>query len=63
MCYSHGMKNDATLNLRVPAELKMALERAAEADLRTVSGMAVVLLVEGMKRRGFVTPARKKGKR
>ena len=63
MCYSHGMKNDATLNLRVPAELKMALERAAEADLRTVSGMAVVLLVEGLERRGFVKPARKKGTR
>ena len=54
------MKRDAVLNLRVPAALKKALERAAEADLRTVSGLAVVLLMEGMERRGFGKSSGKK---
>ena len=53
------MKRDAVLNLRVPAEVKKALQQAADADLRTASGMAVVLLVEGLERRGLVRPARK----
>ena len=47
------------MNLRVPAEVKKALERAADADLRTISGMAVVLLVEGLERRRLIRPARK----
>ena len=49
-----SMRRDAVLNLRVPRELKAILERAAEADLRTVSGMAVVLLAEGLQRRGLM---------
>ena len=62
MCYMFGMKRDATLNLRVPVDLKEALARAAEADLRTVSGMAVLLIAEGLDWRGWVKQAGKKGR-
>jgi hypothetical protein len=57
------MKRDAVLNLRVPAELKAALEVAAEEDLRTVSGLAVVLLMQALTGRGYVKKLVKKGRR
>jgi hypothetical protein len=56
------MKRDAVLNLRVPAQLKAALERAAEEDFRSVSNQAVLLLMESLKQRGYLK-AGKKGKR
>ncbi len=62
MCYNVLMRRDAVLNLRVPKELKRALERVAEVDMRTVSGMAVLLLTEGLARRGFAKESPRKGK-
>jgi hypothetical protein len=48
------VKRDAVLNLRVPAEIKKALQRAALKDDRTVSGMAVRLLREALVARGHL---------
>jgi hypothetical protein len=56
------MKRDAVLNLRVPAEMKSALERAAEDDFRSVSSLAVLLLMESLMQRGYIKPVKKKGK-
>ncbi len=57
------MKRDAVLNLRVPAELKAALELAAEEDMRTLSGFAVVLLAQALTVRGYLKKPFRKGKR
>jgi len=57
------MKRDAVLNLRVPAELKAALELAAEEDMRTLSGFAVVLRAQALTVRGYLKKPFRKGKR
>ncbi len=51
------------MNLRVPAELKAALELAAEEDMRTLSGFAVVLLTQALTVRGYMKKPVRKGKR
>jgi hypothetical protein len=40
------MNKDEALNLRVPADVKAALKRAAEADDRSVSSMVLRILRE-----------------
>jgi hypothetical protein len=47
-------RRDDTLNLRVPRELKEALQRAAKEDDRSVSSMAVRLLREQLTRSGHL---------
>jgi len=42
------VRRDATLNLRVPREIKDALHRAAKEDERSASSMAVRLLRQGL---------------
>lgn len=47
MYYNKTMKRDATLVLRLPVEVKTALQEAADADAgRSMSGMAVKILSE-----------------
>lgn len=45
-------RRDETLNLRVPGELKDALRHAAEADGRTVSNLAVLIMREWLASHG-----------
>lgn len=47
---------DAALFVRLPSEVKKALQRAAEADRRTMSGMALKLLCDGLEAKGFLKP-------
>ena len=58
------MRRDATLNLRVPQELKDALIHAASEDLgRTTSGMAAFILGEWLRAKGYLRlPAAPAGK-
>jgi uncharacterized protein (DUF1778 family) len=42
----HTMAKDEVLNLRVPAAVKAALKRAAQADDRSVSSMALRIIRE-----------------
>jgi uncharacterized protein (DUF1778 family) len=46
------MTRDEVLNLRVPADVKAALKRAAEADDRSVSSMALRIIREWLTRNG-----------
>ena len=50
-----GMRSDAILNLRIPTEIKAALQRAAEANLRSMSGMANWAMSEWLTEHGFMT--------
>ena len=54
------MKNDAVLNLRVPNELKIALQRAADVNLRSVSGMATWAMAEWLTQHNFLSSAEAK---
>jgi hypothetical protein len=49
------MKNDAILNLRVPSEIKVALQRAAGANLRSMSGMATWAMAEWLTQHNFLS--------
>ncbi len=48
------MNKDEVLNLRVPADVKAALKRAAEADDRSVSSMVLRIIREWLERNGSV---------
>ena len=49
------MKRDEVLNIRVPSEVKEALRKAAEADDRSLSTMAVRILREWLESHGFLS--------
>ena len=53
MYYNAIMNKDDVLNFRVPADLKLALRRAAEQDDRSMSMMAVRILREWLAGHGF----------
>lgn len=63
------VNRDEVLNVRVPAEVKAALRRAAEDDHgRSLSGMVVRVLREWLQGAGYLeeasgAPARQKGRR
>jgi uncharacterized protein (DUF1778 family) len=44
----------ATLNFRVPPYLKAALERAAAADNRSLTGLVEKLIIDHCKKHGFL---------
>ena len=48
------MVKDDVLNLRVPGDVKQALKRAAEADERSVSGLALKILREWLARNALL---------
>lgn len=54
------MTKDAALSLRIPGELKAALERAAAADGRRVGNLAERLLSQAMVKAGYLKPQAKK---
>lgn len=64
------MKSDAVLNVRVPAAMKEALARAADANLRTTSSMVTWALAEWLSEHGYLDrqelsaarPGRKRGR-
>jgi hypothetical protein len=52
------MKRDAVLNVRLPADVKEALRRAAEDDFdRSVSGMVVRVMREWLESQGYLAGA------
>jgi len=57
------MKRDEVLNIRVPSEVKEALRKAAEADDRSLSTMAVRILREWLEGHGHIatsTPTKRR---
>jgi hypothetical protein len=55
MCYKlSNVKSDAVLNMRVPSDVKEALSRAAEDNLRTMSSMATWALAEWLTEHGYL---------
>lgn len=49
------MKRDSMLNIRLPAEVKAALQLAADADHgRSLSGMTVRILSEWLRENGYL---------
>ena len=44
----------APLFLRIPPSVKQALEEAAKDDHRSTSAMAELLIIEGLKERGYL---------
>ena len=50
-----SMKRDAVMNLRMPAEVKAAVRRAAEDDFgRSISSMTVRILREWLSAKGYL---------
>lgn len=45
-------RRDATINLRVPGDLRSALERAAEEESRTLSGLIVKIFEDWVRDEG-----------
>jgi hypothetical protein len=54
MCYKLSVKSDAVLNLRLPASVKEALAKAADANMRTLSSMAAWAMAEWLTEHGFL---------
>lgn len=48
------MKKSANLALRIPPEIKAALEDAARADRRSVSSYVEMLIVTDLEAKGFL---------
>ena len=60
-CVTIGsMKRDAVFNVRLPADVKAAVQRAAEDDHgRSASNMVVKVLSEWLTAKGYLTEAGK----
>ena len=57
------VKRNAVINIRLPTEVKRALQRAADDDHgRSLSGMAVRLLHEWLVEHGYIEPTTKTAK-
>ncbi len=55
------MKRDAVLNIRLPADVKAAVQRAGDDDHgRSISGMVVRILQEWLTERGYLKAPREK---
>ena len=57
------MERDDVLNVRIPANLKAGLRRAAADDLRTMSSMVEVILTQWLTAKGYVSAKRAPKKR
>lgn len=57
------MDKNATLVVRLPADVKAALQKMADEDRRTLSGMVVKLLADALQEAGALRPAKSKGGR
>jgi hypothetical protein len=53
------MTLDTTLVVRFPSEVKEALQRAAEADSRSMSSMCLIIIREGLQARGYLPMPKK----
>jgi predicted transcriptional regulator len=53
------MTLDTTLVVRFPSEVKEALQRAADADNRSMSSMALIIIREGLQDRRYLDKPRK----
>ena len=62
-CVTNGnVKRDAVLNMRLPVEIKRALQRAADDDHgRSMSGMAGRALREWLEEHGYLKAGDRKG--
>ena len=47
----------ATISVRLPASVRAAAERAAEADTRSLNSLMEKVLKEYLRRKGFLPPA------
>ena len=58
------MDRDATMTFRLPATTRAALERAAEAERRSLSSLAVLILEDWLRDEGHLARAQRapKGK-
>ena len=57
------VKRNTVMNIRLPTEVKRALQRAADDDHgRSLSGMAVRLLREWLVEHGYIEPTTKTAK-
>ncbi len=56
--YTSDMERDRILIMRFPSEVKEALRRAAEADHRSMSGLALKVIADHLEREGFLRPFR-----
>jgi len=54
LCYKLTMRSDAVLNLRMPVLVKDALAQAADANLRSLSSMAVWAMAEWLADHGYL---------
>ncbi len=54
LCYKLSVKSDAVLNLRIPASIKDALAKAADANLRSLSSMAAWAMAEWLSEHGYL---------
>lgn len=57
------MDRDATMTFRLPAATRAALERAAEAERRSLSSLAVLILEDWLRDEGHLARARRAPKR
>jgi hypothetical protein len=59
-----AMERDAQVVMRFPSGVKDALRRAAEADQRTMSTLALIILREWLEKHGHLpkSPTRRRGK-
>ncbi len=48
------MSKTANLALRIPPNVKVALEQAAKADRRTVSSYVEVIIIDDLEAKGFL---------
>lgn len=53
------MGKTPSLGVRVHPETKAALEKAAKADMRSVSSLIEKILVEWLRKNGFLKPQKK----
>jgi len=56
-------KCDAAIHLRLPSDVRRALERAAAVDRRTLSSMAVKLIADALESGGWLRPTMRTTKR
>jgi predicted transcriptional regulator len=57
------MDRDASMTFRLPAAIREALQRAADAERRSLSSMAVLILEDGLTARGFLKAPKPEPKR
>ncbi len=61
--YNAGMTLDAVVMMRFPSDVKDALKRAAKAERRSMSNLALAVLSDWLVENGHLKPTRPNAKR